>query len=141
VVCTALQRHLDTLSSYFKQWKIKINPSKTQAIYFTRCWAPRKLPSTNIKIDDHPITWAYEVKYLGVTLDKTLTFAQPHCQVCRKVGESFPYLHSFLNRKSKLNVHNKLLLYKTCIRSILCYVVKTWYHCAYRPTPTRRDFK
>jgi hypothetical protein len=131
VVCTALQRHLDTLSSYFKQWKIKINPSKTQAIYFTRCWAPRKLPSTNIKIDGHPITWASEVKYLGVTLDKTLTFASHTAKSVEKSEKAFRILYSFLNRKSKLNVHNKLLLYKTCIRSILCYGVETWYHCAY----------
>jgi hypothetical protein len=38
VVCDILQRHLDSLSTYFKQWKIKINAVKTQAIYFTRCW-------------------------------------------------------------------------------------------------------
>jgi hypothetical protein len=35
-VCGRLQRQLDTLSDYFKNWKIRVNPTKTQAIYFTR---------------------------------------------------------------------------------------------------------
>jgi hypothetical protein len=39
-------------------------------------------------------------------------------------------LYSFLNRKSKLCVSNKLLLYKLCIRPILCYGVECWYDCA-----------
>jgi hypothetical protein len=45
----------------------------TQAIYFTICWAPRKLPSTNISIDGHPIKWSTEVKYIGATSNKRFT--------------------------------------------------------------------
>jgi hypothetical protein len=32
-VCDGLQSQLDSLTDYFKQWKIKVNLSKTQAIY------------------------------------------------------------------------------------------------------------
>jgi hypothetical protein len=35
IVGTALQGHFVTLSTNFEQWKIKINASKTKAIYFT----------------------------------------------------------------------------------------------------------
>jgi hypothetical protein len=34
-VCGRLQRQLDTLSDFFKNWKIRVNPTKTQAIYQT----------------------------------------------------------------------------------------------------------
>jgi hypothetical protein len=37
-VCGGLQGQLDSLTDYFKRWKIKVNSSKTQAIYFTRGW-------------------------------------------------------------------------------------------------------
>jgi hypothetical protein len=47
-VCDGLQSQLNPLTDYFKQWKIKVNASKTQAIYFTRCWSPTRLPSTRI---------------------------------------------------------------------------------------------
>jgi hypothetical protein len=40
VVCDKLQRHFNSLSTYFKQSKLKINVAKTQAIFFTRCWSP-----------------------------------------------------------------------------------------------------
>jgi hypothetical protein len=42
----------------------------------------------------------------------------------------FRILYSFLNRKARLNSHNKLLLFKRGIRSILCYGVEIGFHCA-----------
>jgi hypothetical protein len=116
-------------ATYFKQWKIKINGSKTQALYFIRCWAPRKLPFANIGIGGHPIPWFTEAKYLGVTLDKTLL-------PVTSIEKSEKAFCIFRNRKSRLNKHNKLLFYRTtetngtCIRSILCYGVETWFFCA-----------
>jgi hypothetical protein len=47
-----------------------------------------------------------------------------------KAERAFRILYSFLNRKSKLCLYNKLLLFKSCIRPILCYGVETWYNCA-----------
>jgi hypothetical protein len=123
VACDILQQHLDSFSMYFKQCKININADKTQAIYFTRCWSPRKLPTAHIRVESHPIPWSTKVKYLGVTLDKRLTFADHRARSIEKSEKAFRILYPFFNiRKSKLNVHNKILLYKTCIRSILCYL-------------------
>jgi hypothetical protein len=75
-VCDGLQSQLNSLTDYFKQWKIKVNDSKTQAIYFTRCWSPRRLPSTRIVLSSQEVPCSSEVKYLGVTLYKILTFTQ-----------------------------------------------------------------
>jgi hypothetical protein len=129
-VCDGLQLQLDSLTDYFKQWKIKVNASKTQAIYFTRCWSPRRLPSTRIVLNGQEVPWSSEVKYLGLTLDKRLTFASHTTKSIEKAERAFRILYSFLNRKSKLCLYNKLLLYKSCIRPILCYGVETWYNCA-----------
>jgi hypothetical protein len=63
------------LSDYFKPWKIKVNSSKTQAIYLTRCWYPLRLSSFGIVLNRQEIPWTPEVKYLGVTLNKRLKFA------------------------------------------------------------------
>jgi hypothetical protein len=54
-VCDGLQSQLNSLTDYFKQWKIKVNASKTQAIYFTRCRSPRILPSTRIVLDGQEV--------------------------------------------------------------------------------------
>jgi hypothetical protein len=66
-VCHKLQRQLDTLSDYFKNWKIRVNSTKTQAIYFTRRTSSRMLPASGIKLDDQEIPWSPEVKYLGLS--------------------------------------------------------------------------
>jgi hypothetical protein len=137
-VCHKLQRQLDTLSDYFKNWKIRVNPTKTQAIYFTRRTSSRMLPASGIKLDDQEIPWSPEVKYLGLYLEKRLTFASHTAKSIKKAEMAFIILYSFLNRKSKLCVQNKVLLYKSCIRPILCYGVETWFDCARR---TKRNFK
>ncbi len=104
-----LQHHLDSISDYCKDWKIKINATKTQAIYFSR--ATKNVPQSNIVLDGNSIPWSNEVKYLGVHLDKRLTFATQVSKSIEKAGLAFKILYSFLNRKSKLCVPNKLLLY------------------------------
>jgi hypothetical protein len=92
IVCTALQGHLVNCSTYFK----------TQAIYFTRCWAARKLPATNISIGGHPISWSTEENTLGLpsTRDSLLPVTPP--SLAKNLDKAFRILHSFFNRKSRL---------------------------------------
>jgi hypothetical protein len=66
-----------------------VNSSKTQAIYFTRCWSPLRLKSFGIVLNEQEIPWAPEVKYLGVNLDKRLTFASHTAKSIEK-AESLP---------------------------------------------------
>jgi Reverse transcriptase (RNA-dependent DNA polymerase) len=119
-----LQDHLNEISDYCKDWKIKINASKTQAIYFSRC--TKNVPQTEITLNGDCIPWSNVVKYLGVHLEKRLTFESHISKSLEKASSAFKILYSFLNRKSKLCVSNKLLLYKLCIRPILCYGVECW---------------
>jgi Reverse transcriptase (RNA-dependent DNA polymerase)/Endonuclease-reverse transcriptase len=49
VVCGKLQSQLDSLSDYFKDWKIRINPTKTQAIFFTRRFWPKNAPGIELE--------------------------------------------------------------------------------------------
>jgi hypothetical protein len=132
-VCGRLQHQLDTLSAYFKNWKIRVNPMKTQAIYFTR-WT-----SSRIKLDDQEIPWSPEVKYLGLYFDKRITFASHTAKSMKKAEMAFRILYSFLNRKSKLCIQNKLLLYKSCIYVQFCVMVLR--RGLIVPRRTKRNFK
>jgi hypothetical protein len=64
------------------------------------------------------------------TRQKRLTFASHTAKSIEKAERAFRILYSFLNGKSKLCLHNKLLLYRSCIRPILCYGAETWFNCA-----------
>jgi hypothetical protein len=88
-VCDGFQSQLNSLTDYFKQWKIKVNASKTQAIYFTRCRSPRGLPSTRIVLAGQEMPWSLEVKYLGVTLDKRLIFASHTAKSIEKAKREY----------------------------------------------------
>jgi hypothetical protein len=93
------------------------------------------LPASNLRLNNQEIPWSSEVKYVGLNLDKRLTFASHTAKAIDKAEKAFRILYSFLNRKSRLCIHNKLLLYKTCIRPILCFGVETWFDCA----PTHKN--
>ena len=68
-----LSAALDTLSEYYKKWHLNANPSKTQvcAFHLNNHQARRKLQVRwgNVELEHH----AHPV-YLGVTLDRTLSF-------------------------------------------------------------------
>jgi hypothetical protein len=97
VVCGKLQRQLDTLSDYFKNWKIRVNPTKTQAIYFNRCASVRNLPASCLKFNGHEMHWSPEVRYLSLNFDKKLT-----AKSTDRAKKAFRILYSFLKRRSKL---------------------------------------
>jgi len=71
---TNLQAHLDEISYWCKKWRVQINASKrTEAIFSLRPYhSPAQLTFNNVNIP-----WSSTVKYLGLTLDKRLTW-QPH---------------------------------------------------------------
>lgn len=68
-----------------------------------------------------------EVKYLGVILDKKLNFRSHINQICEKAIRCGRTLYHMLNRRSRLNVKNKALLYKMCIRPIMTYGCQIWF--------------
>ena len=55
-------------------------------------------------------------RYLGVTLDKRLSWSPHIVQVRKKTAQRMGMLGPLLNRKSDLSVRNGVLLYKQLIR-------------------------
>lgn len=118
------------LTDYSTKWKIKLNDTKTNATFFTRRTAQKWLPSEGIKVRDCHIAWKNSTKYLGVILDKTLTF-RPHVDALQeKALKFFGSLYPLLNRKSRLNTANKVRIFRAIIQSILLSACPVWGNCA-----------
>jgi hypothetical protein len=67
-----------------------------------------------------------EVKYLGLHLDKKLTW-EKHIETKRQqMNMKLREMSCLMNRKSKLSLKNKLLLYKSIITPIWIYGVQLW---------------
>lgn len=105
---------------YLEKWKIKANVDKFQAILFTRR-RTRQIPTQPISLNSRDINWTNEVKYLGLILDKKLTYQKHITYAVDKANKAARIFYSMLNRRSQLNRENKILLYKVAIRPILAY--------------------
>lgn len=125
-----LQNGLKSLDNYYTSWKLKLQPQKTKAVFFTRRYAPRAFPRRNLNLNNQEIMWQENVKYLGVILDRKLTFKEHIDNTIIKSGKIVRMLYSILNRNSRLNINNKLLIYKTVLQPILLYGAAAWGDCA-----------
>jgi endonuclease/exonuclease/phosphatase (EEP) superfamily protein YafD len=129
VIVRELQTALNAINEYFTTWKVKINASKTQSVFFTRR-RTRGLPSSNLSLNGVDIEWTDEAKYLGVTLDKRLTFKSHIQKTTEKIQKLIRILYPLINRRSRLDRKNKILLYKSIFSSIMLYASPVWDACA-----------
>ena len=64
-------------------------------------------------------------KYLGVSLDKTLTYHQHVQDKLRKAYSLMEQLYPLVKNK-KMEIRNKLLTYKTIVRPLITYAAPVW---------------
>lgn len=124
-----IQDYLLVLQNYFENWLISVNAEKSSALLVTkRLKLPNPLPV--IEMFGTPIPWKSEVKYLGVIIDKKLTFRQ-HIDRAANLGRSsMAQLAPLLCKKSQLSPSNKLTIYKAIVRPIMLYACLVWGHAA-----------
>ncbi|GBO14616.1 hypothetical protein AVEN_246993-1 [Araneus ventricosus] len=108
-VMTFLNDYLGHLGRWLIRWKVQVNSDKCQSVYFT--W--RRSTPNPPKLYRRSIPWKDETKYLGVTLDKRLTYKTHVAEVKNKVTAVNKKLYYVMGKNSKLSLKNKLLLYKT----------------------------
>jgi hypothetical protein len=66
------------------------------------------------------------VKYLGLHLDRRLTWHTHIFAKRRQLGLSLTKRYWLLGRKSKLSTNNKLLIYKVILKPIWTYGIQLW---------------
>jgi len=115
IASSALQNHLDLISICATTWRVKINPEKSFHVPFTL--RKKNSPPLQLQGVDIPIT--PKIKYLGITIDKRLTWG-PHLKSKRKLlNYRLHMLRPIL--KSKLSINSKLTIYKSFLRPIWTY--------------------
>ncbi|GFT35138.1 probable RNA-directed DNA polymerase from transposon BS [Trichonephila clavipes] len=121
-VTSALNKHLALLENYFNQWKIKINVEKAVAVLFTKrikSVTPPTLYST-------PLQWSQTTKYLGLVLDKNLTFKHHILHSRDKFRNALRSIYPLICRNSEKDMYIKVLLYTAVLRPILSYGSPEW---------------
>ncbi|CAB0035223.1 unnamed protein product [Trichogramma brassicae] len=117
-----IQNFLDKLQVWLQNWRIKVNGAKSSHITFTL----RKNNCPQVSIYGNPIPQSDQVKYLGMHLDRRLTW-KVHIWTKRKqLGLKLRKFYWLLGRKSPLTIENKVLLYKTILRPVWTYGIQLW---------------
>lgn len=108
---------------YFLKWRIVTNTEKTECILFNK---KRLNNPDKLDIGGKSINWSSEVKYLGVWLDKKLTFTKHITETRKRVRQTFARLYPLLNRNSTLSLDNKIRLIKTILLPTALYASEIW---------------
>ena len=107
-----LQADLNTLNVWCKQHKLSINISKTKSVLFGTSKVNNNITCTNLTIANEEIKFVSEYKYLGIVLDKTLTFSK-HIKYIQGLTAHKIYLLSKI--RSSINQSTAIKIYKTKI--------------------------
>lgn len=119
--CVNMQNALNILTQWSTKWRLKVNGEKSQLMVFTKRF-PRIIDQLSIQNQIIPFTTS--VKYLGVLLDKRLSYRH-HIQNIRdkafqRYMALYPLFKSLTSRKAKV------LLYTSVIRSYIHYCCEIW---------------
>lgn len=118
----SLQKCIDNISSWLQDWRINVNETKSVQVTFTL----KRETCPPITLNHSEIPQANEVKYLGIHLDKRLTWKK-HIQTKRKALEiQLNKFKSLISSRSPLSLENKLLIYKCIIKPIWTYGIQLW---------------
>jgi hypothetical protein len=79
-----LERDLERLSEYFENWRLKPNPNKTEVATFHLNNTQSK-SKINVRFGGVLLNQTEHPKYLGVTLDRTLTYKKHIESLCGKL--------------------------------------------------------
>ncbi|UYV71775.1 hypothetical protein LAZ67_9000338 [Cordylochernes scorpioides] len=132
IITTQLQNYINSITKWCNDWKLDINPKKSQAIIFPPLENKKFKPQSIQKVNQSPINWTDSVKYLGVTLDSKLKFNMHVKNIIKKAKIAKITLSSLFNYRSKLTTKQRFTLYRSCILPIVTYALPVW--CKYITT-------
>ena len=118
----------EKIIQYYNKNGLKTNLEKTKAIIFTKKAKNNKKTEKfkEIKISNTTITLEKEIKYLGLTIDKKMTFTQNIKNRIKEHNKALWTLAPLLNSEAT-TIPNKIRLYNTYIKPHLTYDAQIWW--------------
>jgi hypothetical protein len=101
---------------------MKVSATKSTHVTFTT----RRATCPPVKINDVQLPQSHEDKYLGLHLDRRLTWHKHIFTKRKHLGLTIIKMQWLLGRKSQLSTTNKFLLYKTILKPIWTYSIQLW---------------
>lgn len=114
IIKNLLQIHLDHLNEYFIESDLRVNVNILL------------IPKREITLPkfNRELGWAQEILYLGVTLDKTLTFRKDIKNINSKVVGKIKSIQHLIH--PNITIKSKKILYSSLVRPVMTYAFPTW---------------
>ncbi|CAK1541875.1 unnamed protein product [Leptosia nina] len=112
---------LDIIFHWGKSVKLEFGPEKTQLIHFTN-----KAQQTNIKINNINLRPSDSIKYLGVIIDRKLTFKKHINHITQKAQNIFNKLCNFIRPTWGIHTENIKIIYHMVIVPTITYAAGVW---------------
>ena len=122
-----IQKHLDLLSEWCNKWKIKLNPSKTKVGLFTNSNNTKEI---TLNLGRVPLTVSNEIKFLGLTFDRKLTWRHHIDNVRHRMWLRINAIKAISGRNLGMQPKTLIHLYKMWIRPIALYGAPAYYSAA-----------
>ena len=119
---TQLNRDLEKISSWAKQWKVSFNAKKSKDVIFSKKYVNNSPP---LLFDGSFIDRVNSHKHLGLLLTSTLDFSNQVNDVCLRANRKLSVLRSI----NILHRQTLDLLYKLTVRSVIDYALPVYYKC------------
>lgn len=114
------QAQLQSMEKWLKRWRIKVNPNKSIHITFSL----RQGICPNLRLCGVDIPQENSVKYLGLRLDKRLTWSSHLKQKRLTLNNRLKQLYCLVNSRSSLPLRQKILIYNTILKPIWSYGIQ-----------------
>lgn len=117
-----VQNAINLLEIWLLKWNIKVNSEKS--IHTTFTLRRKDCPAITIYQEDIPKSET--VKYLGMTMDRRLTWKQHIKAKHYHLKIKSKKLFWLLGPKSQLSLNNKLRIYKAILKPVWTYGIQIW---------------
>ena len=115
----ALQNALQQMEKWCKKWKVKLCPSKTNLVLFTKCSKAHAIKPA-IYLFGEELTYKNEATFLGVKFNASLTW-EPQIRTLVSKAQPRINLLKAMTTSSNNNIDLLLKLYKAIVRPIFEY--------------------
>lgn len=117
-----LQFNLNQIQTWMRKWRIQPNEKKSVQMTFTL----KRGSCPPVTLNGCVLAQSNEAKYLGIHLDCRLNWRSHIFMKRKQLGLKLRELYWLIDKKSKLSLDNKILVYKAILKPIWCYGIQLW---------------
>jgi hypothetical protein len=122
IASQCVQQCLNHIQDWCRYWRVKINNNKSTHVSFTL----RRGNCPNVLFNDEPVPTQEGVKYLGLYLDKRLTWKKHIDNKRKELTIKSNKIKWLIGRGSSLSTENKILVYKMILKPVWTYGIQLW---------------